>query len=361
MKKIHVLSVFGTRPEAIKMAPLVLELQKCPEIESRVCITAQHREMLDSVMNCFGLTADYDLNIMHQGQTLTDITARVLNGLGEILSQANPDLVLVHGDTTTAFASALTAFYAKVPVGHVEAGLRTFDKYSPYPEEMNRQLIGRIAELHFSPTGNNVKNLNREGIFDHVYITGNTVIDAMKYTVTGTGFTSPELNALPLEQIFRAVEIIARNHPEVQFVYPVHPAPAVRDTARRMLGEIPNVSLIAPLDAIDMHRLMSVSDLVMTDSGGIQEEAPSLGKPVLVLRQETERPEAVAAGTVKLAGVETDTIVRLAEQLLTDPVAYREMAQAVNPYGDGMACRRIVEAILYHFGLRSVPPEAYSV
>ncbi len=381
MKKIHVLSVFGTRPEAIKMAPLVLELQKCPEIESRVCITAQHREMLDSVMNCFGLTADYDLNIMHQGQTLTDITARVLNGLGEILSQANPDLVLVHGDTTTAFASALTAFYAKVPVGHVEAGLRTFDKYSPYPEEMNRQLIGRIAELHFSPTGNNVKNLNREGIFDHVYITGNTVIDAMKYTVTGTGFTSPELNALPLEgkrvitmtchrrenygvpmeQIFRAVEIIARNHPEVQFVYPVHPAPAVRDTARRMLGEIPNVSLIAPLDAIDMHRLMSVSDLVMTDSGGIQEEAPSLGKPVLVLRQETERPEAVAAGTVKLAGVETDTIVRLAEQLLTDPVAYREMAQAVNPYGDGMACRRIVEAILYHFGLRSVPPEAFSV
>ena len=381
MKKIHVLSVFGTRPEAIKMAPLVLELQKCPEIESRVCITAQHREMLDSVMNCFGLHADYDLNIMHQGQTLTDITARVLNGLGEILTRDNPDLVLVHGDTTTAFASALTAFYAKIPVGHVEAGLRTFDKYSPYPEEMNRQLIGRIAAMHFSPTGNNVKNLNREGIFDQVYITGNTVIDAMKYTVTGTGFTSPELNALPLEgkrvitmtchrrenygapmeQIFRAVEIIARNHPEVQFVYPVHPAPAVRDTARRLLGAISNVSLIAPLDAIDMHRLMSVSDLVMTDSGGIQEEAPSLGKPVLVLRQETERPEAVAAGTVKLAGVETETIVRLAEQLLTDPAAYREMAQAVNPYGDGMACRRIVEAILYHFGRRSIPPEAFSV
>lgn len=381
MKKIHVLSVFGTRPEAIKMAPLVLELQKCPEIESRVCITAQHREMLDSVMNCFGLHADYDLNIMHQGQTLTDITARVLNGLGEILTRDNPDLVLVHGDTTTAFASALTAFYAKIPVGHVEAGLRTFDKYSPYPEEMNRQLIGRIAAMHFSPTGNNVKNLNREGIFDQVYITGNTVIDAMKYTVTGTGFTSPELNALPLEgkrvitmtchrrenygapmeQIFRAVEIIARNHPEVQFVYPVHPAPAVRDTARRLLGAISNVSLIAPLDAIDMHRLMSISDLVMTDSGGIQEEAPSLGKPVLVLRQETERPEAVAAGTVKLAGVETETIVRLAEQLLTDPAAYREMAQAVNPYGDGMACRRIVEAILYHFGRRSIPPEAFSV
>lgn len=381
MQNIKVLSVFGTRPEAIKMAPLVLELQKCPEIESLVCVTAQHREMLDSVMDCFGLTADFDLNIMHQGQTLTDITARVLEGLGSILSQAKPDLVLVHGDTTTAFASALTAFYGKVPVGHVEAGLRTFDKHSPYPEEMNRQLIGRIADLHFAPTGNNMKNLNREGIFDGIYITGNTVIDAMKYTVTGTGFTSPELSALPLdgkriiamtchrrenygapmEQIFTAVRRIAGEFPDVQVIYPVHPAPVVRETAGRILGGMHNIALIPPLDAIDMHRLMSKSFFVMTDSGGIQEEAPSLGKPVLVLRQETERPEAVAAGTVKLAGVETDTIVSMSAELLTDRTAYRQMAQAVNPYGDGMACRRIVDGILYHFGRKALPPEAFSV
>ncbi len=381
MQNIKVLSVFGTRPEAIKMAPLVLELQKCPEIESLVCVTAQHREMLDSVMDCFGLTADFDLNIMHQGQTLTDITARVLEGLGNILERAKPDLVLVHGDTTTAFASALTAFYGKVPVGHVEAGLRTFDKTSPYPEEMNRQLIGRIADLHFSPTGNNMKNLNREGIFDGIYITGNTVIDAMKYTVTGKGFTSPELNALPLdekriiamtchrrenygapmEQIFTAVRLIAGKFPDVQVVYPVHPAPVVRETANQIFDGISNIALISPLDAIDMHRLMSRSFLVMTDSGGIQEEAPSLGKPVLVLRQETERPEAVAAGTVKLAGVETDAIVSMATELLTDRSAYHRMAQAVNPYGDGMACRRIVDAILYHFGRKVFPPEAFSV
>ena len=381
MKKLKVLSVFGTRPEAIKMAPLVLELRKHPEIESLVCITAQHREMLDSVMDCFGLTADFDLNIMQQGQTLTDITSRVLYGLGELLNQIRPDLILVHGDTTTAFAAALTGFYARVPVGHVEAGLRTFDRYSPDPEEMNRQLICRIAELHFAPTGNNAKNLNREGIFDGVYITGNTVIDAMKYTVTGTGFTSPELNAIdtsgkrviamtchrrenygePMENIFRAVRTIAERFADVQFIYPVHPAPVVRETAGRILGDVPRVSLISPLDAIDMHRLMSMSYMVMTDSGGIQEEAPSLGKPVLVLRQETERPEAVAAGTVKLAGVEEDNIVRLAEELLTDRNAYDEMAQAVNPYGDGMACRRIVDAILYHFGRRPAPPEAFMV
>lgn len=381
MQRIKVLSVFGTRPEAIKMAPLVLELQKCPDIESLVCVTAQHREMLDSVMDCFGLKADFDLNIMHQGQTLTDITARVLEGLGAILEQAQPDLVLVHGDTTTAFASALTAFYGKIPVGHVEAGLRTLDKHSPYPEEMNRQLIGRIADLHFAPTGNNMKNLNREGIFDGIYITGNTVIDAMKYTVTGSDFTSPELNALelsgkrviamtchrrenygqPMEQIFSAVRQIAGEFADVQFVYPVHPAPVVRETAQRLLGDVSNIALIAPLDAIDMHRLMSKSDLVMTDSGGIQEEAPSLGKPVLVLRQETERPEAVAAGTVALAGVETERIVSLTRKLLTDKNAYHEMAQAVNPYGDGMACRRIVDGILYHFGRRAMPPEAFSV
>ncbi|MEE0203910.1 MAG: UDP-N-acetylglucosamine 2-epimerase (non-hydrolyzing) [Oscillospiraceae bacterium] len=381
MKKINVLSVFGTRPEAIKMAPLVLELQKRPEIESRVCLTAQHREMLDSVMECFGLQADYDLNIMHQGQTLTDITSRVLNGLGAILAESKPDLILVHGDTTTAFASALTGFYAKIPVGHVEAGLRTFDKYSPYPEEMNRQLIGRIADLHFSPTENNARNLEKEGITENVFVTGNTVIDAMKYTVKGTGFHSAQLNEIdcagkriiamtchrrenygePMENIFSAVKEIAESYPDVQIIYPVHPAPVVRDTAKRILGGLENVALIEPLDAIDMHRLMSVSYLVMTDSGGIQEEAPSLGKPVLVLRQETERPEAVAAGTVRLAGVSKDNIVRQAKQLLDDPAAYQSMAQAVNPYGDGNACARIADAILYHFGVSETAPESFSV
>ncbi len=381
MKKINVLSVFGTRPEAIKMAPLVLELQKRPEIESHVCLTAQHREMLDSVMECFGLQADYDLNIMHQGQTLTDITSRVLNGLGAILAESKPDLILVHGDTTTAFASALTGFYAKIPVGHVEAGLRTFDKYSPYPEEMNRQLIGRIADLHFSPTENNARNLEKEGITENVFVTGNTVIDAMKYTVKGTGFHSAQLNEIdcagkriiamtchrrenygePMENIFSAVKEISESYPDVQIIYPVHPAPVVRDTAKRILGGLENVALIEPLDAIDMHRLMSVSYLVMTDSGGIQEEAPSLGKPVLVLRQETERPEAVAAGTVRLAGVSKDNIVRQAKQLLDDPAAYQSMAQAVNPYGDGNACARIADAILYHFGVSETAPEPFSV
>ena len=379
MKPIKVMSIFGTRPEAIKMAPLVLELQKYPQLESLVCVTAQHREMLDSVMDCFGITADYDLNIMHAGQTLYDITSRVLEGLGEVFRRAQPDLVLVHGDTTTAFSAALAAFYAKIPVGHVEAGLRTHDKYSPYPEEINRQLIGRIAELNFAPTGNNADNLRAEGITQGIFITGNTVIDAMKYTVSGRGFTSPQLSAIdrtgkrviamtchrrenygePMENIFRAVRDIALEFEDVQFIYPVHPAPVVRETAQRILGDVERVALIDPLDAIDMHRLMDCSYMVMTDSGGIQEEAPSLGKPVLVMRRETERPEAVAAGTVKLAGVEQDDIHDLAVRLLTDPAAYDAMAHAVNPYGDGNACRRIAEAILYRFGLRDTAPEAF--
>lgn len=382
MEKIKVMSIFGTRPEAIKMAPLVLELQRYPEeIESVVCVTAQHREMLDSVMECFGITADYDLNIMQSGQTLYDITSRVLNGLGKIFQEAQPDLVLVHGDTTTAFSAALAAFYAKIPVGHVEAGLRTHDKYSPYPEEINRQLIGRIAELNFAPTANNKANLNAEGIYDGIFVTGNTVIDAMKYTVSGEGFTSSELNAIdrsgkrvvamtchrrenygePMENIFNAVREIAQQFADVQFIYPVHPAPVVKGTAQRILGDVANVSLISPLDAIDMHRLMDRSFMVMTDSGGIQEEAPSLGKPVLVMRRETERPEAVAAGTVKLAGVDKDTIIRLAAELLTSQEAYDEMAHAVNPYGDGTACRRIAEAILYHFGKRDTAPDTFAV
>lgn len=371
MKTIKVMSVFGTRPEAIKMCPLVLELQRRPEIESLVCVTAQHREMLDSVLDCFHVTPDYDLNIMAQGQTLADITTRAVNGLCGIFTEVQPDLVLVHGDTTTAFAGALAAFYSKIPVGHVEAGLRTFDKHSPYPEEMNRCLIGRIADYHFSPTAQNAENLRRENIHDGIFITGNTVIDAMHYTIqSGEGFSTRALQELdfanrrviamtchrrenygePMEQIFTAVRQLAAQFPDVDIVYPVHLSPVVREAAQRNLGSTANIHLIEPLDALEMHRLMDRSYLVMTDSGGIQEEAPALGKPVLVLRRETERPEAVAAGTVRLAGVETDTILQLAATLLTDPASYDAMAKAVNPYGDGTACPRIADAILYSFG-----------
>ncbi len=372
---IKVLSVFGTRPEAIKMAPLVLELQKHEEIKSLVCITAQHREMLDSVMEQFGLHADYDLDIMSRGQDLTDITMRVLDKMRAVLREAKPDLVLVHGDTTTTFAGALAAFYEKIPVGHVEAGLRTYDRWSPFPEEMNRTLVGRIATLHFAPTANNERNLRKEAVTGDLYITGNTVIDAMAYTVRGEGFSSDELNALdlngkrlitltchrrenygaPMEQIFSAVADIAKAHPEVLIVYPVHLSPVVRETAQKFLAGVENIRLIEPLDAFDMHRLMARSYLVMTDSGGLQEEAPALGKPVLVLRRETERPEAVEAGTVKLAGTEYDAIRAMAEELLTDPDAYEAMAKAVNPYGDGHACPRIAQAILHHFGLGEAP------
>ena len=381
MKKnnIKIMSVFGTRPEAIKMAPLVLELQKHPEITSIVCITAQHRQMLDSVMEQFGITADYDLDIMSAGQDLTDITTRVLLRMREVLREAKPDMVLVHGDTTTTFAGALAAFYEKIPVGHVEAGLRTYDRWSPFPEEMNRSLVGRIAALHFAPTSSNEKNLRRESVIGDIYITGNTVIDAMAYTVRGDQFTSAELNSIdfsdkrlitltchrrenygePMRNIFTAVREIATRHPEVLIVYPVHLSPVVRDTAKEILGGVDNIRLIDPLDAVDMHRLMARSFFVMTDSGGIQEEAPALGKPVLVLRRETERPEAVEAGTVKLAGTETNDIVRLADALLEDPSFYNAMAKAVNPYGDGRACPRIAQAILHHFELAEEAPAPF--
>lgn len=376
-KRIKVMSVFGTRPEAIKMAPLVLELQKHPEIESIVCITAQHREMLDSVMDCFGIRADYDLNIMQQGQDLTAITTRVLERMREVLGEVQPDIVLVHGDTTTTFAGALAAFYAKIPVGHVEAGLRTYDRWSPFPEEMNRSLVGRIATLHFAPTANNAHNLEREAVEGDIFVTGNTVIDAMAYTVRGEQFVSDELRQVdfsrrviamtchrrenygqPMRNIFTAVRRLALNYPDVEIVYPVHLSPVVRSTAEELLGGVPNIRLIAPLDAVDMHRLMARSYMVMTDSGGIQEEAPALGKPVLVLRRETERPEAVTAGTVKLAGTDTEEIYRLAAELLDDPAAYDRMAKAVNPYGDGRACPRIAQAILSHF-LGAQPPEPF--
>ena len=378
-KRIKVMSVFGTRPEAIKMAPLVLELQKHPELESVVCITAQHREMLDSVMDCFGIRADYDLNIMQQGQDLTAITTRVLERMRDVLSEVQPDIVLVHGDTTTTFAGALAAFYAKIPVGHVEAGLRTYDRWSPFPEEMNRALVGRIATLHFAPTANNARNLEREAVEGDIFVTGNTVIDAMNYTVRGEQFVSDELQQVdfshrviamtchrrenygePMRNIFTAVHRLALDYPDVEIVYPVHLSPVVRDTARELLGGVPNIRLIAPLDAVDMHRLMARSYMVMTDSGGIQEEAPALGKPVIVLRRETERPEAVTAGTVKLAGTDTENIYRLAAELLDDPAAYDRMAKAVNPYGDGQACPRIAQAILSHFLPDVQPPEPFA-
>ena len=379
MAEIRVLSVFGTRPEAIKMSPLALELARREHIDPQVCVTAQHREMLDGVLSVFGVAPDYDLDIMRPGQTLADTASRVLSGLGGVFESARPDLVLVHGDTTTTFAAALAAFYAKIPCGHVEAGLRTFDRWSPYPEEMNRRLAGQLCTLHFAPTARNAENLRREGVEGGVFVTGNTVIDALAYTARGEGFSSPQLRALdfsgrrvialtchrrenygrPMENIFAAVREIAERHPEVLIVYPVHLSPAVRECAARLLGGVANIALIEPLDAVDMHRLMARSYLVMTDSGGIQEEAPALGKPVLVLRRETERPEAVEAGTVALAGTETADIVRLAETLLADGAAYARMAHAVNPYGDGHACRRIADAIEYSFGLRSEAPEAF--
>lgn len=379
MRPIKVMLVFGTRPEAVKMAPLYLELKRRPEIDCIACVTAQHRKMLDDVLACFNIKPDYDLDVMKEGQTLSYITSSVLGGLSEVLKLAKPDLVLVHGDTTTAFAAALAAFYEKIPVGHVEAGLRTFDRYSPFPEEMNRSLVGRLAEYHFAPTAQNAGNLKRENITENVFVTGNTVIDAMKYTVGDGSFKTKELQSIdfgarrviamtchrrenygePMENIFRAVKRIAQSFDDVYFVYPVHLSPYVGKTARKYLSGMPNVLLIEPLDAMEMHRLMSKSYYIMTDSGGLQEEAPALGKPVLVMRCETERPEAVEAGTVELAGVCEERIYELASELLSDRKAYDRMAKAVNPYGDGNACSRIAEAILFSFGASDKRPEDF--
>ena len=381
MRKIKVMSVFGTRPEAIKMAPLVKALAQREGIESLCCLTGQHRQMLDSVMEIFRLQGDYDLNIMQKQQTLSSITTRTILGMESVLAEAKPDLILVHGDTSTTFAGALAAFYHKIPVGHVEAGLRTYDAYSPFPEEMNRTLVGDIATLHFSPTRANAENLKREAIRGEIFITGNTVIDAMATTVQPDfRFALEELNALdfenkriialtchrrenygkPMEDIFRGVRHIAETYEDVEFVYPVHLSPAVRDCAAKYLGGVDRIHLIEPLDVEQMHNLMARCHFVMTDSGGLQEEAPALGKPVLVLRRETERPEAIAAGTVKLAGVEYEDIVRLASQLLDDPACYEAMAKAVNPYGDGHACERIADAIEWYFGQRSEKPADFS-
>lgn len=365
--KVKVMSVFGTRPEAIKMCPLVKELEKHPEIESVVCLTGQHREMLQQVIDVFGTTVKYNLDIMQPRQTLTTITTKVLERLEPVLKEEQPDIVLVHGDTSTSFVAALAAFYQQIPVGHVEAGLRTFDKYSPFPEEMNRCLTGRIADLHFAPTENNRKNLANENIIQNVYVTGNTVIDAFRTTVKPqyqykdedlkqADFTGKRCILMtahrrenlgePLENICRAVKRIVEEFEDIEVIYPVHMNPAVRDTANAILGQLDRVHLIHPLDVEDMHNLMSRSFLVMTDSGGLQEEAPSCGVPVLVLRTETERPEAVEAGTVKVVGVKEQDIYENAKKLLTDKEAYEKMAKAVNPYGDGHASERIVQAIL---------------
>ena len=379
MEKLRIMSVFGTRPEAIKMAPLVRELAAREEIASICCVTAQHREMLDSVLEVFSLQPDWDLDIMTPRQTLSAITSRCLTGMDEAIDTLKPDMVLVHGDTSTTFAGALSAFYHKVPVGHVEAGLRTYDKYSPYPEEMNRKLVTQIADLYFCPTENNRENLRKEGVTEGVFVTGNTVIDALKTTVREDYvFAAEELNRLPfaskkillvtchrrenygkpMEDIMSALAHIARTHEDVELVYPVHLSPVVQECAKKHLADIPNVHLTAPLAADEMHNLMARCYLVLTDSGGLQEEAPALGKPVLVLRRETERPEAVTAGTVRLAGVDYGDIVSMAHDLITDPAAYAAMAHAVNPYGDGSACRRIADAILWHFG-RGPRPEDF--
>ena len=377
MNPIKVMSIFGTRPEAIKMAPLLLELQCHPEIESIACLTAQHREMLDLVMTLFGLEAAFDLDIMEPGQTLYTITAKALTGLGQVLAQAKPDLVLVHGDTTTAFSAALAAFYAKIPVGHVEGGLRSGDKRSPFPEEVNRKLVGQIADLHFCPTARNAKNLQHDGITDGVFVTGNTVIDAMRYTLDKfPGIFGNELDQIdwgnrriitltchrrenygePMTAIFRAIKALVEAHPDIELVYPVHPSPVVQEAAGSILGNTDRIHLIEPLDTVQMHALLQRSYLIMTDSGGLQEEAPALGKPVLVLRRETERPEAIEAGTVQLAGVEEVEVYRLGTLLLNDEAAYRKMAQATNPYGDGNASQRIAEGILWHLGQRADRP-----
>lgn len=364
---MKVLLVFGTRPEAIKMCPLALELKKHKEISTIVCLTGQHREMLRQVMDAFNLKEDYNLDIMRPKQTLTTITCDILQKLELVLQDEKPDVVLVHGDTTTSYAAALAAFYQQIPVGHVEAGLRTGNIYSPYPEELNRQMTGRIATFHFSPTLLNKQNLEKENITKNIFITGNTVIDAFKTTVKDNyEFSETSLQSVnfennrvitvtahrrenlgePLKQICRAIKRIVNDNPDVIVVYPVHLNPLVQNTVHEILGNNERIKLIKPVDVLDMHNLMAKSFMVMTDSGGLQEEAPHFGKPVLVMRTETERPEAVDAGTVKVVGVDENVIYNNANELLNNKAFYDNMAHAVNPYGDGHASERIAEILI---------------
>ncbi|CAB1254000.1 non-hydrolyzing UDP-N-acetylglucosamine 2-epimerase [Clostridium sp. MT-14] len=375
MKKIKSIAIFGTRPEAIKMAPLVKELGNIENIENKVCVTAQHRQMLDQVLELFKIEPDFDLNIMKSKQTLTGITTRVLQGLENIFDEEKPDLVIVHGDTTTTFAGALAAFYKKIAVGHVEAGLRTYDKYFPFPEEMNRKLTGAIADLHFAPTTGSKNNLLKEGVPENkIFVTGNTVIDAMNFTVEkGYVFNNNELNQIDydnrkiimvtahrrenwgrgIRNICNALKRIVQDNAEVEVIYLVHLNPIVKDVVYKILDHIPRIHLLPPLDTKETHNLMNKCYMVMTDSGGLQEEAPHLGKPVLVLRNVTERPEAVEAGTVKLAGTDEDNIVKLANELILDQDEYNVMSRAINPYGDGKASGRIAAAILQYFNIES--------
>lgn len=374
MKKIKIMSVFGTRPEAIKMCPLIRKMREYEEIESVVCLTGQHKEMLQQVIDIFQIQVDYNLQIMKTSQTLHSITTDILTLIRPVLEKEKPDLVLVHGDTTTSFVAALAAFYQQIPVGHVEAGLRTYDKYAPYPEEMNRTLTGRIADLHFAPTENNRACLEKENIRDNVFVTGNTVIDALQTTISPdhryrdavlakimeerkgrlllvTAHRRENLGK-PLQDICRALREIVAAYPDVEVVYPVHLNPLVRDTVYELLAREERVHLIDPIDVEDMHNLMDRSYLVLTDSGGLQEEAPSCGVPVLVLRDKTERQEAVDAGTVVMAGTKKEEIVRLTRELLDDTERYEKMSKAVNPYGDGRASERILDAIIKYFGGR---------
>ena len=361
---IKVMTIFGTRPEAIKMAPLVKELERRKEIESVVCVTAQHREMLDQVLTVFNIKPDYDLNIMKQGQTLSEITSRVLLGLEEVINKENPNIILVHGDTTTTFAGALAAFYNKIDIGHVEAGLRTWDKYSPFPEEMNRQMVDRMTDIFFAPTEVSKNNLLSENIpKEKIYVTGNTAIDAMKTTIKEnynneifdwlgndklillTAHRRENLGQ-PMRHIFRAVKRIVEEYPNVKVVYPIHLNPKVREVANEVFKGINQVRLIEPLEVIDFHNFQNKSYIILTDSGGIQEEAPSLGKPVLVLRDTTERPEGITAGTLKLVGTDEETIYIETKKLLDDKNEYNKMSHASNPYGDGLASKYIVDAII---------------
>lgn len=378
MSKVKVMTIFGVRPEAIKMAPLILELQRHPEhIESVVCVTAQHRQMLDQVLDVFKIVPDYDLDVMKDRQTLNEITVRVLGGLEPVLREAKPDIVLVHGDTLTTFLASYAAFLQQIQVGHVEAGLRTWNKLNPYPEEMNRQLTGVLADLHFAPTDWSAENLRKENKPEsRIYVTGNTATDVFQYTVR-EGYTHPVLDwaqgkrlilmtahrresqGEPHRQIFEAVKRIADEFEDIAIVYPVHPSPAVKEPAHRILGNHPRIKLIEPLDVVDMNNIYTRTHFIITDSGGMQEEAPSFGVPTLVLRDTTERPEGIEAGTLELVGTQEENVYERIKALLTDQELYDKMSKAANPYGDGQASQRIVNAILHHFGIRKERPEEF--